>query len=227
MIPIKSLIQAYLAGSASGQKAQAKPEGSCFGERRQGGPAMARREEAGLRCLVGSRFGGYSGRVRALMTKPVASDPRMLPVAAYAVSRDMAVPVMREVMQDPWHIHPTGEVPPCPSALQRLSVTRGHKVRPKRLGYSRVSGTGSPRPRPWGCQQRQSSGGSGASAPCVLHERLNLRVPRGPSWFMGQVSLTAQATKWPSRTSSGQPVSHGLRNSPQQPEAGHLAVHSC
>jgi hypothetical protein len=228
MILNQSLIQTYLIGSASGQKAQAKPVGSHRGERCQGVPAMTRREEASRRRLAGSRFGRDSGRVCAPVTKPVSSPPRRSPSLAGAVSHGKAVPVKREIMQEQWHHHPTGELPPRPSAPWRDTVTSGDKAPPKRPDHARVSGTGSLRPRLQGTQQRQSSEGRARLGVHAPHERLNLRVPRGPFRFMGQVSLTAQAPKWPVRTSSGQPVvSYRLRNGPQQPPAEHVSVRLC
>ena len=226
MIRNQSLIQSYLAGSASGQKTQAKLEASGLGERCQGEPAMVRREEARRRRLAGSRLGRDSGRVRALVTKPMASASWVPSSAADAVSRQRAVSVMHEIMLDQWHHHPTGELPPRPGALRCVPVIRTHKELPKRSGQAREPGTGSPRPWPQGTQQRQSRGRSAHSGGRICLERQNLRVPRGPVRFMGQVSSTAQAPKWPGRTSSVQPVLR-LGNSPQQPLRAPVAVRSC
>lgn len=226
MIRDQSLIQSYLAGSASGQKTQAKLEASCLGERSQGGPVMARREEASRRRRAGSRFGRDSGRVCAPVTKPMASAPWMPSPVANAVSLRMVVPVKREVMLDQWHHHRTGELPPRPGALRCVPVTRTHKAPPKRSGQAREPGTGSPRPWPQGTQQRQSRGRPAHLGGRISLQRQNLRVPRGPVRFMGPVSSTAQAPKWPGRTSFAQPVLR-LRNRPQQPLSQHVAVRSC
>ena len=211
MIQDQSKTQSYLAPSARGQKAMAKPEVPSSGERSQGGAERLRREEAGHRCRAGWRLGLYSGRVCVLVTKPVAPASRELPFVACSVSHGATMRVMRVIMSGQRHYHPTGEVPPCPER-----ATDCHKATPKSSPHARVGGTGSPRPALRGCQQSQSRP---RPHPAAGAERQNLRE-RGVSFgFTGPVSPAHQATKWPGGTSLP-PVRRALRNSLQQPEAG-------
>ena len=216
----QSMTQSYLGASACVQKAQAKPGGSSVWERCQGVAARRRREEARPRCLMGSRFGPSRGRVRALMTKPVFSAPRRSPGATRAVSRHQPAWVLREVTSGQRHARFTGEVP------RRLchcgGVTRDHKATPKRRADAPVPGTASRWPGLQGCQQRQSRSGP---QPAVLTERQYRSEPCSGAGFMGKVSSAINATKWPARTSSGQPALT-LRNVPQQSGRRDAAVRS-
>src|SRR2546427_790469 len=128
----QSMTQSYLAASVCGQKAGAKLGVSYSAGRSQRRPAMAGDEEAGPLHSAGSRFDPDSGRVCALVTKPVAPGLRELPLVANAVSHGAPGSVMREVMRRQRHSHRTGEVPPCP-ALGR--VTRHYKASPKGCVY--------------------------------------------------------------------------------------------
>ena len=222
MIPNQSKTQSYLGASACVQNAQAKPCSPAARERRQGGAAMRRREEARLRGLRGSRFGPSRGRVRALMTKPVSPALGGSPGAIRAVSRSRPAWVMREVTSGQWHTPFTGEVP------RRLrhcgGVTRVDKALSKRRAHAPVARTASRWPGLQGCQQRQSRPGP---FPAVSTERQYRSEPWSGSGFMGKVSSTVAASNWPARTSSGQPVVATLRNVPQQSSLRNAAVRWC
>ena len=217
----QSKTQSYLGASAGVQKAQAKPDGSSVRERCQGVAARRRREEARRRYLMGFRFGPSRGRVRALMTKPVSPALVGSPGATRAVSRFRPAWVIHEVTLGKRHAHFTGEVP------RRLrhcdGVTRDDKALPKRRAYASVDRTASRWPVLWGCQQRQSRS---RPHPAVRAERQYRSEPGSGSGFMGKVSSAIQATKWPARTSSGQPAVTTLRNVPQQSSLRDAAVHS-
>jgi len=180
----QSKTQSYLAPSAGGQKAMAKPVVLSCGERSQGVAERPRREEAGHRRRAGWRLGLNSGRVRVLMTKPVAPASWELPFVACSVSHGAAVRVMRVIMSGQRHGCSTGEVPPCPAR-----ATDCHKATPKSSPHAREGGTGSPRPAPWGCQQSQSRP---RPLPAVGAEGQNLRERGVNTGFTGQVSPTHQ-----------------------------------
>ena len=217
----QSKTQSYLGASACVQKAQAKPGGFSVWERCQGDAARRRREEARPRCLMGSRFGPSRGRVRALMTKPVSPALVGSLSATRAVSRVRPAWVTREVTSGQRHARFTGEVP------RRLrvcgGVTRDHKATPKRRADAPVAGTASRWPGLQGCQQRQSRSGP---LPAATTERQYRSEPCSSSGFMGKVSSAIEATKWPARTSSGQPAVSTLRNVPQQSGLRDAAVRS-
>ena len=217
----QSMTQSYLGASACVQKAQAKPGGSSVWERCQGVAARRRREEARPRCLMGSRFGPSRGRVRALMTKPVSPALWGSPGATRAVSRFQTAWVTHEITSGQWHARFTGEVP------RRLrvcgGVTRDDKAMPKRRADAPVAGTASRWPGFQGCQQRQSRSGP---LPAATTERQYRSEPCSGSGFMGKVSSALPATKWPARTSSGQPAVFTLRNVPQQSGRLDAAVRS-
>ena len=218
----QSKTQSYLGASACVRKAQAKPCGSFARKRCQGVAARRRREEARRRCLMGSRFGPSRGRVRALMTKPVSPALGGSPGATRAVSRSWPAWVMREVTSGQWLARFTGEVP------RRLrhcgGVTRVDKALPKRRVHAPVARTASRWPGLQGCQQRQSRPGPFSA---VSTERQYRSEPGFGSGFMGKVSSAIQATKWPARTSSGQPVVSTLRNVLQQSSVRGAAVRWC
>ena len=216
----QSVTQSYLGESAFVQKAQAKPCRRWARERSQGEAARPRREEARPRYPMGSRFGPSRGRVRAPMTKPVSPAPQGSPGATRAVSRCRSAWVTRELTSGQRHARFTGEVP------QRLracgGVTRDNKASPKRCPYALVVGTASYWPGLQGCQQRQSRLGP---QPAVSVERQNRSEPCSRPGFMGKVRLAIEASKWPARTSSGQPALM-LRNIPQQSARRSAAVRS-
>ena len=218
----QSKTQSYLDASACVQNARAKPGGSSLWERSQGVAARRRREEARPRCLMGSRFGPSRGRVRALMTKPVSPALWGSPGATRAVSRFQTAWVTHEITSGQWHARFTGEVP------RRLricgGVTRDDKAMPKRRAHAPVAGTASRWPGFQGCQQRQSRPGPFSA---VSTERQYRSEPGFGSGFMGKVSSAIQATKWPARTSSGQPVVSTLRNVLQQSSVRSAAVRWC
>jgi hypothetical protein len=196
-------------------------------ERSQGGPAMGRHEVACLPSGMGSPLGRSCGRETPSLSKSVLSASFATGRAvAYAVSGVLMTPVLHAITCCKRNVRLTDEVPrrPLPSWL---GVSVAYKSDTKRPSDAPVTGTAFPRPRLQGCRQRQSRGAwhrrFGGAAVCS--ERQNLRVPHGPLRFMDPVSPTAQATKWPVRTSSGQPAG-SLRNRSQQPETGRMAVRS-
>ena len=142
-------------------------------------------------------------------------------VIAHAVSGAPMTPVFQAITYCTWFVRFTDEVPRRPGLIRR--VTASYKSHTKGLLHAPVTGTGSPRPRLKGCQQRQSRGSLGRFTGRACSERQNLRVPHAPIRFMGPVSPAIAATKWPEGTSSLQLASM-LRNRPQQPEQEHAAV---
>jgi hypothetical protein len=215
-----------LIASARSRKAEAKPV-ACHRERRQGGPAMDRREVACLPSSVGLPLGRSCGRETPSLSKSVLSASFATGRAAvHAVSGVLMAPVRPAIMCCKRNVRLTDEVLRCPLP-SRLGVSVAYKSDTKGPPDAPVTGTGSPRPRLWGCRQRQSRGAwlrrFGGAVLCS--ERQNLRVPHGPSRFMDSVSPAGKATKWPDRTSSGQSAG-SLRNRSQQPEAECAAVRS-
>ena len=145
--------------------------------------------------------------------------------AAHAVSgAPMIAPVLQATTSRTQYVRFTDEVPRRP-VFGRVSPD--YKSHTKGQGQASEAGTTFPRPRPKGCQQRQSRGRRPGrlAGPHACSERQNLRVPHGPLRFMGQVSPAVQATKWPEGTSSSQTAGL-LSNGPQQPESGRAAVRS-
>ena len=198
---------------------------ACHRERSQGGPRRDRREVACLPSSLGSPLGRSRGRETPSLSKSVLSASFATGRAvAHAVSGALMTPVLPAITCGKWNERLTDEVPRRPRPLG-LGVSVAYKSDTKGPPDALVTGTGSPRPRLWGCRQRQSRGaGPGRfGGKAVCSERQNLRVPPGLLRFMDQVSPTGQATKWPGRTSSGQSVG-SLRNRSQQPETGRAAV---
>lgn len=200
-------IEAYLGESAFVQKTGAKPRTSCSGERKcQGGPAMDRREVACSRCRAGSRLGLARGRTSEFCVKPDGLAPNAdRPLATEAVSRRGVGMVLRALTPGQWHVHLTGEVPPCPGLLG--PVTGGYKARPKGRRDARMTGTRSHWPRLWGYQQSQSRSRAVMSAA----ERQNHREFVGPVGFRRKVSRRIEATQWPAGTAF-RSVFRSLRN---------------
>jgi len=214
-----------LIPSARGRKVEAKLVDSVRRERSQGGPAMDRLEVACLPSSIGLPLGRSRGRETPSLSKSVLSASFATGRAAvHAVSGVLMAPVLPAIMCCKRNVRLTDEVPrrPLPSWL---GVSVAYKSHTKGPPDAPVTGTAFPRPRLQGCRQRQSRGAGrrrfGGGALCS--ERQNLRVPHGPLRFMDPVSPAAQATKWPVRTSSGQPAG-SLSNRSQQPETGRVAV---
>ncbi len=211
-----------LIRSAPGQKAEAKLVNWFHRERSQGRAAMRGHEVASLSGETGLHMGQSHGRASPFLAKSVLSASFSTGLgAAYAVSGASVAFVLPAITSRKWFVRPTDEVSRRPG-FDRVSV--GYKSHTKGQRDASVTGTGFPRPRLKRCQQRQSRG-----APCrfggiVGSERQNLRVPRGPVRFMGQVSPAVRATKWLGRTSSCQTAGL-LRNSPQQPVPARAAAH--
>lgn len=205
----------HLIQSALGRKVEVKPVGFAHRERSQCWTAMSGSEVACLAGVMGLPMGLNSGRVSPFRTKSVfpasTSGSR---AAIYAVSGMLRVKVLHAVTSHTWFVHLTDELPRCPGPGGRVSAR--YKPYAKGSRHAPVSGTGSPRPRLQGTQQRQSS-------PALRDERQYLRMPARVVGFMGPVSLGPKATKWPGGTSSCQ-HSGLLSNIPQQPDELRAAV---
>lgn len=216
----------HLIQSALGQKVEAKPVGLSHRERSQGRAAMGGREVAGLPGEMEWHVGWAAKRASSLLAKfDLSASFQTGRVAAHAVSGVLTVPVAHAATSRTWNIRFTDEVPRRPALTGWVSL--GYKLDTKGRGHASETGTVFPRPRPKGCQQRQSRGlrQRRATVPGACSERQNLRVPLGPFRSTGPVSPATAATKWPGRTSSGQLVGM-LSNSPTQPERGQVAVRS-
>jgi len=214
----------HLIQSALGQKVEAKPLGSSQRERSQGRPAMDGREVASLPGKMGSPLGQRQERA----TIPVAKFGLSAPTAtgrtsAYAVSGGLVSPVLHAVTSCIQFVRSTDEVPR--RLVLRGRVNPGYKSHTKGRGDASEAGTAFPRPRPKGCQQRQSRGLRLRLAVNACSERQNLRVPLGPFRSTGPVSPATTATKWPGGTSSPQRAG-SLSNSLLQPEPARAAVRS-
>jgi hypothetical protein len=203
------ILPLHLIQSALGQKVEAKPVACRHRERSQGRAVMRGHEVAGLSSGTGSHLGRSQRRATPSLAKFVLSAPiETGRVVAYAVSDALLTSVLPAITCCTRHVHLTDEVP------RRLGgfgfrVTAGYKSDTKGQSHAPVSGTGSPRPRLWGCRQRQSRGACGRWGILSLSgsgcsERQNLRVPCGPLWFMGPVSPAIKATKWLGGSSSYQ-----------------------
>lgn len=212
----------HLIQSALGQKVEAKPRGWCPRERSQGRAATHGLEVACLPGGMGLPLGRSQRRASPFRAKSVrlAGWPAVLG-AAPAVSGAPLAPVRHAITFCTWIVRSTDEVPRRPGPRGR--VTADYKSHTKGLPYASVTGTGSPRPRLQGCQQRQSRTAADRLDRRPSSERQYLRVPWGPGRFMGPVSPADTATKWPDGTSSRQPAGL-LRNGPQQPAHRHAAV---
>jgi hypothetical protein len=186
-------------------------------ERRQGRAVMSGREVACLAGVMGLHMGLNSGRVSPFRTKSVfPASIAGSRAAIHAVNGALRVKVLHAITSCVWFDHLTDEFPRCPGSCGQANA--GYKPNAKGPRYAPVTGTGSPRPRPQGTQQRQSS-------PAQWDERQNLRVPYRAVGFMRSVSPGPPAAKWPGGTSSCQHPGT-LRNNPQQPFRLWAAVRS-
>jgi hypothetical protein len=211
MMSNQSKTQSYLGAFVRVQNRKAKPGGSV-----PPGTSPGQSSNGLSRRGLPSSPDGVSLRpIRGRGCTPVPKSALPYPFwevpapAAVTVNRRRSKWVVREVTSGKGFLLSTDEVPRCPGLTPR--VIREYKARPKVRVYAPVSGTGSLRPALQGCQQCQSR--------CLAlaawgAERLNLRKPIAPVPVMRTVSPTIQATLWPGRTSSGQPVGL-LRNIPQ------------
>jgi hypothetical protein len=182
---------------------------------------MASREVADLPRQTGLPLSWEYGRASALLAKSVFSASAKSRDAIHAVTGVLKIPVRPAIMPVTRNVHSTDEVLRCPTPSGWVNA--GYKPYAKGRRHASVRGTDSPRPPIQGCQQRQSRGAAAELARWACSERQNLRVPWVPDRFMGPVSLTIAATKWPDGTSSRQPVGL-LSNSPQQPVPAPMAV---
>jgi len=214
----------HLIQSALGQQVEAKPWGSSPRERSQGRAARRGREVASLPGRMGLPLGRSRERASLFRAKFVLAE--QFPsgrASANAVSGAPLTPVLQAITFGTGFVRFTDEVPRRPGLLRRVTVS--YKSYTKGWRHASATGTGSPRPRLQGCQQRQSRGALDRGSGRACSERQNLRVPQGPLRFMGSVSPAITATKWPEGTSSLQPAG-SLRNKPQQPEPEPAAVRS-
>jgi len=210
-----------LTQSALGQKAEAKPLGLAQRERSQGRSAMGGHEVACLPGKMGSPLGQRQERVTIPVAKfGLSAFNTTGRAAAHAVSGVLVSQVLHAATSCTQLVRSTDEVP---RRLLSGGVNLGYKSHTKGQGEASEAGTAIPRPRPKGCQQRQSRGVRLRLAASACSERQNLRVPPGPLRSMGPVSPATAATKWREGTSSPQ-LAGLLSNSPLQPEPGRAAV---
>ena len=217
------ILPLHLIQSALGQKEEAKPVSRSHRERSQGRAVMRGLEVACLSIQTGSPMGRSRGRASPFLAKSVRSGHFQTGRATASTVADgsaLTPPVRHAITSDQRNTHPTDEVPRCPWPL-RVKVSPVYKSNTKGLADAPATGTGSSRPRLWGCRQRQSRG----PRQCGDFERQNLRVPSGPLRSTGQVSPMPAATKWPDGTSSCQRVDW-LRNRLIQPGRARSAVRS-
>ena len=214
-----------LIQSALGQKAETKPMGLIIHrECSQDRAAMGGLEVASLPGEMGLPLGQSHERASPFLAKFVLSAFSATGRdAAQAVSGAPIALVLPATTSRTQYVRFTDEVPRRP-VLGGL-VSLGYKSHTKGWGHASETGTAFPRPRPKGCQQRQSRGADDRLAGHPCSERQNLRVLPGPLRFMGPVSPATAATKWRDGTSSCQ-LAGLLSNSPQQPETGQAAVRS-
>jgi len=216
----------HLIQSALGQKVEAKPLGLAQRERSQGRSAVGGREVAGLPGRMGLPLGLRQERATISVAKfGLSAYNATGRVSAHAVSGDLMSQVLHATTFCGQFVCSTDEVPR--RLLPPGGVNRGYKPYAKGGGDASATGTAFPRPRPKGCQQRQSRGlrPGRLADPNAGSERQNLRVPRQLPRSMGPVSPASRATTWLEGTSS-LPLVGPLSNSPQQPRPGPVAVHS-
>ncbi len=212
----------HLIQSALGQKVEAKPKRSSLRERSQGRAVMPGHEVACLPGWMGLPLGRCQKRAspfRAKFGQSVRFQTGL--VSAHAVSGAPMTPVLQAITFGTWSVRFTDEVPRRPGLNGR--VTARYKSYTKGLSYASVAGTGSPRPRLRGSQQRRSRGVTNRVSGQARFERQNLRVLRGLCPVMGSVSSAITTTKWSGGTSSLQLVGL-LRNKPQHQTEAHVAV---
>jgi len=146
----------HLIQSALGQKVEAKPVGD-HRERSQGRAAMCGREVAGFPGKMGSPLGQRQERVTISVAKFVLSAFNATGRAsAYAVSDGLVSQVLHAVTSCAQFARFTDEAPR--RLLPPGGLSPGYKPYAKGQGDASEAGTAFPRPRPKGCQQRQSRG---------------------------------------------------------------------
>jgi len=148
-----TMMKSYLGGAAPVQNRGAKPWDRFPGERRQGGAAMRRREEASSFDSAGGPMSRHDGRVSLSQTKPSLLVPR----SSWRTSNAVCSPggtVQPALMPGKWFVSLTDEVPRS-SSLR--STTGFYKALPKGSPHAPAAGTATPWPRLQGCLQRQST----------------------------------------------------------------------
>ena len=146
-------MESYLGGAAPVQNRGAKPWNWFPGERRQGGAAMRRREEAGFLDSAGGHLSRHDGRVSHPRTKPSLLVPRSSWRTTNAV-RSPGGTVFPALMPGKRFVSLTDEVPRSSSLP---SITSFHKVLPKRSPHAPLTGIAALWPRLQGCLQRHST----------------------------------------------------------------------
>ena len=211
-----------LIQSALDEKVEAKPLGCTRRECSQGRAITGGREVACLPSPMELPLGRNQERASLSQAKfDLSASFSTGRALAYAVSDALRVPVLQAITSSIRNVRFTDEVPRRPAPLGPVSP--GYKRDPKGQRDASEAGTASPRPRPKGCQQRQSRGARRRLAAGVCSERQNLRVPPEPLRFMGPVSpspLRHQMARGDLLLSTGRTLS----NSPQQPGPGEEAV---
>jgi len=177
----------HLIQSVLSQKVGAKPRKSLSRESSQGRAVMRGREVASPLGETGLPLGLGRGRASIFLAKSVQSASFQTGLLiAYADSDAATTQVLPAITLNAWIVHSTDEVPRRPDSPNR--VTAGHKPYAKGQSNASETGTAFPRPRPKGCQQRQSRGSTLGLVRESCSERQNLRVPFAPTRFMGPVS---------------------------------------
>lgn len=210
----------HLIQSVLSQKEEAKPRSWTSRESSQGRAVMRGHEVASLPSRMGLLMGRSRERVSPFRAKfGLTGQIQTGLVCANTVSTAPMAPVLHAITFCTWFVRFTDEVP---RRLSRSgSVTASYKSHTKGLLHASEVGTGSPRPHPRGCQQRQSRGALSQFADWACSERQNLRVPHESFRFMGRVSSAIKATKWLEGTSSFQPAGMAKK---QTPTAGAACV---
>ena len=173
----------HLIQSVLSQKEEAKPRSWTSRESSQGRAVMRGHEVASLPSRMGLLMGWSRKRVSPFRAKfGLTGQIQTGLVCANTVSTAPMAPVLHAITFCTWFVRFTDEVP------RRLSrsdpVTASYKSHTKGLLHASEMGTGSPRPHPRGCQQRQSRGALSQFTGWACSERQNLRVPHESSRFM-------------------------------------------
>jgi hypothetical protein len=158
---------------------EAEPRGLPHRERSQGRAKTGGLEVARLPGEMELHLGWNHERATSFLAKFDRSASISIGrVATHVVSGEPIVPVAQATTHRTGKVRFTDEVPRRPAPHGQVSP--GYKSYTKGQRYASEAGTGSPRPRPKGCQQRQSRGARFGFAQGVCSERQNLRVPPGP-----------------------------------------------
>jgi hypothetical protein len=150
-------VKSYLGVAAYVQNGRAKPGWPSLRGRRQGAPAMGRREEAGSLDPSGGHLSQNEGRVSPLRTKPSLLVSRSSRPITNAV-RWLGGMVRPALMMGKWFVSLTDEVP---RGSSHRSTTWSYKAMPKCFSHASAAGTATPWPRSQGCLKSQSTSPQG------------------------------------------------------------------